>query len=163
MLAEELLILDGESPLWQVVRPILDAALRLEQNDDAYSWHGWSKQQISAFLQSLPPRCSLVVGVWEAEDEVRCRRCFEHEPLVLGVVCEVVAGEVCSIRTFEALAADGLKPAQQLEPGIEDALEIMRHAKKQVAPVAWALFTDRTTWNEWLLAESDAGNDDDGR
>ena len=126
-----------------------------------------TKQQISAFLQSLPPRCCLVVGVWEAEDEVNADG-FEHEPLVLGVVCEVVAGEVCSIRTFEALAADGLKPAQQLEPGIEDALEIMRYAKKQVAPVAWALFTDRTTWNEWLLAEGDADNagmktrDDDG-
>lgn len=162
MLAEELMILNGDSPLWQAVRPILDAALRLEQNNDAYLWHGWSKQQVSKFLQSLPPRCSLVVGVWEAEDEVKTDDAFEHEPLVLGVVCEVLAGEVCSIRTFEALVADGLKPVHQLEPGIEDALEIMRHAKMQVAPVAWALFTDRTTWNEWLLAESGDGNDDDG-
>ena len=148
--------------MWQAVRPILDAALRLDRNDDVYSWHGWSKQQISAFLRSLPLRCSLVVGVWEAEDAGRADGAFEHELLVLGVVCEVVAGEVCSIRTFETLAADGLKPAHQLEPGIEDALEIIRHAKKQVAPVAWALFTDRTTWNEWLLAERGIGTGDDG-
>ena len=159
MLAEELLVFDGDSPLWQAARPLLDVALRLEQNDDTCSWHGWSKQQINDFLQKLPPRCSLIVGVWEAENEVGGGAAFEHEPLVLGVVCEVVEGKICSIRTFEALAADGLRPVDQLEPGIDDALEIMRQAKMQVAPVAWALFTDRTTWNEWLLAD---GNGNDG-
>jgi hypothetical protein len=31
----------------------------------------------------------------------------------------------------------------------------MRITGIQVAPVAWALFTDQTTWNEWLFAEDD--------
>ena len=163
VLAEELLVLDGDSALWQPVRPLLDAALRLEQNDDTYSWHGWNKRQVNNFLQNLPPRCSLIVGVWESENDVGEGAAFEREPLVLGVVCEVVEGEVHSIRTFEALATAGLKPTDQLEPGIEDALEIMRQAKIQVAPVAWALFTDRTTWNEWLLADdADGGDGEDG-
>ena len=49
--------------------------------------------------------------------------------------------EVRSIRTFEALIAAGLKPIKQLEPSYEEALEIMRAARVQIAPVAWALFT----------------------
>src|SRR5256885_1902158 len=147
-----MVVLDADSPLWSAARPLLEAALRLEQRDDNYSWYGWNKRQINAFLEGLPPSCSLVVGVWEtslAEDDA-----IEHEALMLGVVCEVVAGEVCSIRTFEALTAFGLGPAKSLEPGIDDALEIMRIVKTQVAPVAWALFTDKATWDEWLIARS---------
>ena len=60
-------------------------------------------------------------------------------------------------RGYEALTATGLKPAAQLEPGIDDALEIMRLVRAQVAPVAWALFTDKTTWDEWLF--TGAAND----
>ena len=74
--------------------------------------------------------------------------------MVLGVACEVVEGEVRSIRTFEALTGAGLKPSKQLEPGIDDALEIMRVVTTQVAPVAWALFTDKATWDEWLFASA---------
>ena len=159
MLAEELTVVDGDSALWQAVRPLLDVALRLEQHDDAYSWHGWSKQQINTFLANLPPQCSLVVGVWETE----AGTVGERERLVLGFVCEVVAGEVCSVRTFEALAAAGLKAVKHLEPGFEDAFEIMRAARTQVAPVAWGLFTDKTTWDEWLFAtHEDAGVIDKG-
>lgn len=155
MFAEELLVLDADSPLWQPIRPLLDVALRLAESDENYSWHGWNKQQINDFLSELPPRCSLVAGVWESEASEATGAVLEQEQLVLGVVCEVVEGEICSLRTFDALAVDGLKPSNQLEPGIEDALEIMRLAKAQVAPVAWALFTDRSTWNEWLLAAGD--------
>jgi hypothetical protein len=82
---------------------------------------------------------------------------LEGEQLVLGVACEVVEGEVCSIRTFEALREAGLKPTEQLEPGIDDALEIMRVVKMQVAPVAWGLFTDKATWDEWLFASGEDG------
>src|SRR5260370_33142128 len=57
-------MLDGDSPLWRPARSLLDAALRLEQNNATYSWHGWNKQQITTFLDRLSPRCSLVVGVW---------------------------------------------------------------------------------------------------
>ncbi|HLI07483.1 MAG TPA: hypothetical protein VKV40_13010 [Ktedonobacteraceae bacterium] len=159
MFAEELLVLDADSPLWQPIRPLLDAALRVAQNDESYAWHGWHKQQIDDFLRKLPSPCSLVAGVWETEAEAGTGSILEHEPLYLGVVCEVVEGEICSLRTFEALTVDGLKPVRELEPGFEDALEIMRLAKAQVAPVAWALFTDRITWNEWLLA---AGDKEDG-
>ena len=78
-----------------------------------------------------------------------------HEELRLGVVCEVVEGEVRSIRTFEALTMAGLKPVKELEPGIDDALEIMRVARAQVAPVAWALFMEKPAWDEWLFAGGD--------
>lgn len=148
MLAEELRVLDGDSALWRPVRPLLDAALRLEQNDDTYSWHGWNKQQITAFLDRLPPRCSLVVGVWETEAGM-------PEELALGVVCEVVNGEVHSLCTFQALTSAGLK--RELEPGIDDALEIMRAARRLVAPVAWALFMEKSAWDEWLFAGGDDG------
>ncbi len=150
MLAEELTVVDGDSSLWQAVRPLLDVALRLEQHDDAYSWHGWSKRQINTFLANLPSQCSLIVGVWETEEGTA----GEREYLVLGCVCEVVEGEVCSVRTFEALTTAGLKAVKHLEPGFEDAFEIMRVARAQVAPVAWGLFTDRTTWDEWLFASN---------
>ncbi len=152
VLAEELLVLDGDSPLWCPARPLLDAALRLEQDDDTYTWHGWNKQQIITFLDRLPPKCSLVVGVWETEADMP-----EHEELVLGVVCEVVNGEVHSICTFQALTSAGLKPARELEPGVDDALEIMRAARKLVAPVAWALFMEKSAWDEWLFAGGDDG------
>lgn len=156
MFAEEMVVLDTDSPLWNAARPLLEAALRLEQRDDSYSWHGWNKRQINAFLEDLPQRCSLVVGIWETSlaenDEI------EHEVLILGVACEVVAGEVYSIRTFEVLTAFGLRPTKFLEPGIDDALEIMRIVKAQVAPVAWALFTDKATWEEWLFASSNQGD-----
>ena len=155
MLTEELLILDAETPLWNAVQPLLDAALRLEQNDDTYSWHGWDKRQINTFLKHLPAHCVLLAGVWETA--INEDGAGERESLVVGCVCEVVEGEVCSIRTFESLVDSGLLDVKLLEPGYEHALEIMRAAKKQVAPVAWALFTDKTTWDEWIF--SDGNND----
>jgi len=158
VLAEELLVFDAASPLWNATRPLLDVALRLEQYDESYTWHGWNKQQISTFLKSLPPRCSLVVGVWKTASAGNDEEQHEYESLVLGVVCEVVDGEVCSIRSFEALAEYGLKAVEDLEPGVDDALEIMRVVRAQVAPVAWALFTDKAAWDEWLFAGDDKGS-----
>ncbi len=73
----------------------------------------------------LPSRCSLVAGVWETEAAGTAR---EQEYLVLGCICEVVEGEVRSVRTFEALTAAGLKAVKHLEPGFEDAFEIMQGA-----------------------------------
>src|SRR5947209_15313690 len=90
VLAEELVVIDGDAQLWRAARPLLDIALRLEQNDDTYSWHGWSKEQIRIFLQSLPPLCSLVLGVWEAKPEPEDGDAQAHEELKLGIVCEVV-------------------------------------------------------------------------
>ena len=148
VLAEELVILGGDSPSWRAARPLLDAVLRLEQDRENYAWHGWNREQISVFLKHLPASCSLVIGVWEIVTEST----DEGEHLTLGLVCEIVEAEVRSICTFEALTAVGLKSVEQLEPGIEDALEIMRVVRMQVAPVAWALFTDKVTWNEWLFA-----------
>ena len=154
MLAEELLIIDGDAPLFRPLRPLIDNALRLEHGDDTYSWHGWNRAQIERFLASLPPLCSLVVGVWETvpgDGEMA-----EQEKLALGCVCEVRGGEVRTIRTFEALAEAGLKAVNQLEPGIEDALEIMR-AARTIAPVAYALFIEKTAWDEWLFDSSEDG------
>ena len=159
VLAEELTVLDADSPLWNAVHPLLHTALRLEHNDESYIWHGWQKQYIDTFLKSLPAKCSLLVGVWETipatEDEA------EYEQLVLGAVCEVIEGEVCAIRTFEDLERLGLKPVAQLEPGIEDALELMRVVKLHIAPVAWALFTDKVTWDEWVFAMGEDGGAQD--
>ena len=155
MLADELVVLDADSHLWRAARPLLDATLRLDQHNDTYSWHGWDKQQMSCFLKNLPSPCSLVVGVWEtipAEDDT-----VEREELALGIVCEVVEGEIRSIRTFEALTAAGLKPIKELEPGFDDAIEIMHVSRKLVAPVAWALFIEKTAWDEWLFAAGDNG------
>ena len=78
---------------------------------------------------------------------------MERELLTTGIVCEVLDGAIQSIRTFNALLGVGLKPVEQLEPGIEDATEIMRVVRIAIAPVAWALFTDRATWNEWVYAD----------
>lgn len=153
MLAEELLVLDGDSLLWHAARPLLEVALRLERNDDSYAWHGWNKQQIVTFLKQLPERCSLVVGVWETIPEEESAP--EREVLVLGMVCEIVEGEVRSIRTFQALTAAGLKPVKELEPGVEDALEIMRMTRMLVAPVAWALFIEKSAWSEWVFGNGD--------
>lgn len=160
MLAEELTVLDGDSPLWNAARPLLDAALLLEQNDEHFSWHGWNKAQIEQFLASLPSRCSLIAAVWDtlAQDEEHGIP-EERELLTLGILCEVVAGEIQSLRTFNALTASGLKPIEQLEPGPEDAYAVLRIAKLDVAPVAWALFTDRATWNEWVFTDN-TGNED---
>ena len=155
VLAEELLVLNSEGALWQQARPLLDAALRLEQQDDTYVWHGWQKDQIRAFLSTLPSPCSLVVGVWDTLAATSSRPA--QEQLVLGAVCEVVQGTVCSICTFENLVAAGLKPIAELEIGMEDALEIMHYARRQVAPVAWALFIERTAWDEWLFTSSENG------
>ncbi|MFL5693269.1 MAG: hypothetical protein ACJ795_15850, partial [Ktedonobacteraceae bacterium] len=63
MLAEELLVLDADTTLWRAARPLLNIALQLEQRDENYSWHGWHKQQMEAFLKKLPAQCSLVLGV----------------------------------------------------------------------------------------------------
>src|SRR5438552_929145 len=126
VLTEELVVIDGDSQLWRAARPLLDVALRLEQNDDIYSWHGWGKEQIDIFLKNLPHMCSLVLGVWETMPVSEDESGQEREELRLGIVCEVVEGKVRSIRTFEALTAAGLKPVNELEPGIDDALEIIR-------------------------------------
>ena len=94
MLAEELVVIDGDSQLWRAARPLLDVALRLEQNDDSYSWHGWSKEHMNTFLKGLPPLCSLVLGVWETVPGLEDEGGQDREELRLGVVCEVVEGEV---------------------------------------------------------------------
>jgi hypothetical protein len=154
VLAEELSVLDADAPLWKAARSLLDIAFRLEQSDETYSWHGWNKQQIDLFLQHLPAHCTLLVGVWETLPDGE----QDSEVLVLGFVCEVVGGEVCSLRTFEALNDASLPSVQELEPGFDHARELMRSVKTQIASVAWALFTDKATWDEWLFA---AGNDGD--
>jgi hypothetical protein len=159
VLAEELSVLDAGTSLWSAVRPLLDVALRLEQQDSRYSWHGWRKKQINAFLQGLPVHCVLLVGVWDSVPDVESGQ--EREKLVVGCVCEVAQGEICSIRTFEALTAAGLPPVEELEPGAEHAYELMQAAKSQVAPVAWALFTDKPTWDEWLFAGGDESDESD--
>lgn len=150
MLSDELVVLDVASPLWGALRPLLDHALQLERNDDTYAWHGWRKQQITAFLTRLPAHCSLLVGVWREEPT-------GAETLALGCVCEVLNGQIHSLRTFQALATSDLPPLEQLEPGYQHALELMRAARIQVAPVAWALFTDQATWNEWVYADDEQG------
>ena len=155
MLAEELFILDANSELWPAVRPLLDVMLRLERGDNTYVWHGWSKGQIHQFLQRLPAHCTLVVGVWEMGTEEHTT--LGYESLIIGCVCEVVGGEVCTIRTFGTLTDANLPSVKELEPGFEHAREIMRVVQTQVAPVAWALFTDKTTWDEWLFGDDDKG------
>lgn len=160
MLAEELVVLDADSHWWSSVKPLLNAALRLAQGNDNDSWYGWNKQQISDFLHQLPAHCSLLVGVW---DTLREEHGEERDVLVLGCVCEVIEGEVCTIRTFEALYnahipnETDLPPIEQLEPGYEHALALMRVVRKQIAPVAWALFTNKATWDEWLFSVPDNG------
>ena len=153
MIAEEFIVSDSNSPLWLSTIPMFEDVLRFAQNNEVYSWNGWNKQLIQSFLDSLPSRSSLVVGVWETKAEKEGSP--EYEKLVIGLVCEVNDGEVMSMRTFDALTVGGLKPSNQLEPGIEDAREIIRYTEKLVAPVAWALFTEKSTWDEWLFANGD--------
>ena len=93
MLAEEFIVLDSDSPLWMSTSPLLDIALLFDQNDETYSWNGWNKRQISDFLKSLPSRSSLVVGVWETIPEKEGSP--ECENLALGLICEIIDGEVC--------------------------------------------------------------------
>ncbi|GCE21005.1 hypothetical protein [Dictyobacter kobayashii] len=155
MFAEEFVVVDATSPLWNAARPFLDIALRIEQQDDSYLWHGWNKASIDAFLQKLPPHCSLMLGVWQVD------AAQEQETLWLGCICEVVDGAVCSLRTFVALEDSRLPAIAQLEPGYIHAQELIRVTKGQVAPVAWALFTDKTTWDEWLLAADADGQPTD--
>lgn len=155
MLAEEFKVIDSDSTLWLSSNSLLDIVRRFEEQNEAYSWNGWNNQQIRNFLQSLPARSSIVVGVWETIAEKDGSA--ESEKLVIGLICEVIHGEVYSIRTFDALSSDGLKPSNQLEPGIDDARKIILYTEKLVAPVAWALFTEKTTWDELLFSSVDNG------
>jgi hypothetical protein len=147
--AEEFVVLDADSLLWAEARSLLNAALHLEQQDDQFVWHGWQKQHITTFLQNLPSHCALLAGVWMADDG-------PEERLVLGLVCEVMNGEISSLRTFESLVDSTLPAISVLEPGFEHARELLRVTKAQVAPVAWAIFTDLATWQEWLFTEESA-------
>ena len=151
MLAEDFVVIDPNSPSWGALRPYVEAVLRLEQNEGTSPWYGWDKQQINAFLQRLPSPCALLVAVWETEDAPHGQDA--REVLILGCVCEVVAGEVRSIRTFESLQDDDLPPLEELEPGYQHAFELIRVARRLVAPVTWGLFTDKQTWNEWIFQE----------
>jgi len=144
VLAEELHVVQADSPSWQAVRPFLSIALLLEREDTAV-WHGWNKAQISVFLKQLPQHCTILAGVWSADDNEQ-----QQEHIALSCVCEVGNGEVQTIRTFEALPGENLPAYEDLEPGFEHALEIMRVVRLTIAPVAWALFTDQITWNEWM-------------
>jgi hypothetical protein len=154
VLAEELTVIDATSSLWGNAKALLEIVLRLEQNDDTYTWHGWKKKAINAFLQDLPMHCSLVFGVWDSltSETSQGQDSTMDDALVLGCVCEVKSGEVVTIRTFEALHDEKLPPVQQLEPGYQHALALMSVIRQDVAPVAWALFTDRSTWDDWIFA-----------
>jgi len=166
VLTEDFVIVDVNSPSWSAVQPYVEAAFRLEQNEGSSVWHGWDKRQIDTFLQQLPSPCSLLVAVWESEEAVEDdgKGQGTQEALILGCVCEVVGGEVRSIRTFESLQGDDLPPLAELEPGFEHAFELMRVVRRLVAPVAWGLFTDKQTWNEWIFQEGgkSLSSDNDG-
>ncbi len=149
MLAEELHIVDADTPSWQAVRPFLSIALRLEQ-DDTYVWHGWNKAQIMTLLNHLPAHCTILICVWSVADDIQ-----QKESIVFSCICEVVDGEVRTIRTFEALTGEDLPTFENLEPGFEHALEIMRVVRLTIAPVAWALFTDKDTWDEWVYTSDE--------
>jgi hypothetical protein len=151
VLAEELLVVDAESPLWIPLRSLLEQARHFDMQDVPYCWHGWDKQQIETFLQTLPAHCTIVVAVWETLAGQQPQR----EVLCFGWVSEIRAGRVCTIRTLDTFRDASLPPPEQLEPGYEHALAIMRAARMQLAPVAIALFTDRQTWDEWLYTGSE--------
>jgi hypothetical protein len=155
VLAEDFVVVDANSLSWSAVRPYVEVALRLEQNEDSFTWHGWDKQHIDTFLHRLPSPCTLLVAVWDEVDAVEEKKDEQstREILMLGCVCEVAAGEVRSVRTFESLHDDHLPPLEELEPGYQHALELMRVVRGLVAPVAWALFTDKQTWNDWIFTE----------
>jgi hypothetical protein len=153
--AEEVLLLDGDSPFFRPIRPLLDAALRLDRSNDDYTWHGWQHARLSRFLASLPEKCSLIAGVWETLPASNGQE--ETERLSLGCILEVIEGQIRSVRSFDSLVKAGLKPVEQLEAGYEDALELMRLARAQVAPVAWALFIEKASWDEWVFTESSEG------
>ena len=156
MIAEELVILDPDAESWRVVRPLLTIALNIEQREH-YVWHGWSKSQITNFLEHLPQHAALVVGVWSTHLDEQ-----DREQLYAGFVCEVRDRQVHTIRTFESLIGDDVPHIAELEPGAEHALAIMRSVRTHVAPVAWALFTDKATWDEWLTLDEhgrDAGQE----
>ena len=144
MLAEELQIINANTLSWQAVRPMLSIAMRLE-SDDIYVWHGWNKAQITALLHQLPAHCTILAGVWSDDGNEQ-----QEEHIVFSCVCEIVNGEVSTIRTFESLSSESLPSVELLEPGFEHALEIMRVVRLTIAPVAWALFTDKSTWDEWI-------------
>ena len=147
MIAEELVILDPDSASWQAVRPLLTIALNIEQREQ-YVWHGWEKSQITRFLERLPRHSTLIVGVWATNADEQ-----DHEHLQSGFICEVREGQVCSIRTFESLVGEDVPLISELEPGAEHALAIMRSVRTHIAPVAWALFTDKVAWDEWLTMD----------
>ena len=144
MLAEELQVVNANTPSWQAVRPILSIALQLER-DDTYIWHGWNKAQIVAMLNQLPAHCTLIAGVWSVAENEQ-----QEERIVFSCICEIVKGNVQTVRTFEALTGEDLPALDNLEPGFEHALEIMHVVSSTIAPVAWALFTDKNTWDEWM-------------
>ena len=155
MLAEALSVEHADSALWQALRPLVEVALRLEQEAATSSWRGWQKQSIETFLKGLPDHCALLVGVWEDGAGEGT-----EEMLYLACACEVRHGEVIAVRCLDAL--DG--PEQRVwEPGIQHGLEMMRMVRSRVAPVAWALFTDKATWDEWLFTtQEDEGALDKG-
>lgn len=158
MLTEELSIIDPVSPLWNTVRPLLDAALKLEQGPSDMVWHGWHKPQIDAFLRELPDPCTLLVAVWDtSENNEATVDDTAPETVAVGIIFEIRAGVIHSLRTIETLVAHGLPPLASLEPGYQHAFDMIRITRTQIAPVAWALFTDWTTWNEWLYAENEQG------
>jgi len=146
VLAEELHIVDANAPAWPLIRPLLNSAMLLEQNDTLV-WHGWNKAQITTLLTQLPTHCTILAGVWSSSTDEQ-----QQEHLILSCVCEVRNGEVQTVRTFETLVSEELPSIQVLEPGFEHALEIMRVVRQTIAPVAWALFTDKATWDEWVYS-----------
>ena len=151
MLAKDLSLVDTQSTLWDAVRPLLDVAVWLEQKDERYVWHGWNRRQIDAFLAGLPAHCTVIAGVWETVSHE------DKEPLVLCCIGEIIDGQLHSLRTYEALDDEDLPSIAALEPGFEDARLLMNSVREQIAPVAWALFTDKATWDEWILT---AGEDE---
>ena len=155
MLAEDLLLVDTHSTLWASAQPLLEVVFRLEQGDDTYTWHGWKRSQIDAFLTHLPAHCTLLAGVWETvSDENNVQ---DKEQLVLCCICEVIEGQVHSIRTCESFSDKNQPSVTELEPGFEDARLLINSAREHIASVAWALFTDKDTWDEWILT---AGEND---
>src|SRR5205085_2665626 len=46
LLAEEFTVIESDSPFWLSSSSLLDIVKRFNEQDEAYSWNGWNKQQI---------------------------------------------------------------------------------------------------------------------
>lgn len=106
------------------------------------SWNGWTYDQVLGYVDALPERASVALGV------------FDQSVLYIGLVIELTAKRITRVTTFEALKPSSLT----LDVSAASLNAVMQAMTHSCHPPAAALLCTLPEFERWLKADDKAAS-----